>query len=169
MDRSVKQITLVRHAQAESALAGQSDFERSLTRRGTEDASEMARRLKFRKLHIDHIVSSTAPRAYSTAEIFARVLRISAERIEKDDRLYTAGPPEFITVVRECSDESHHVLVAAHNPGITEFADKLSNERRIDSMPTCAVVTMRFNVQSWRELSWNTGVDVELDYPGRPV
>lgn len=167
MSQNVKHLTLVRHAQAESALAGQSDFERMLTRRGTEDAGEMARRLKFRKLHVDHIVSSTAPRASSTAEIFARALRIGVDRIEKDDRLYTAGPNEFMTVLRECSNESAHILIAAHNPGITEFADKLSNDRRIDSMPTCAVVTMRFDLQSWRDLAWTTGEDVELDYPGR--
>jgi phosphohistidine phosphatase len=163
----MKRVTLVRHAQAESALAGQSDFERALTRRGAEDAAEMSRRLKFRKLHIDHIISSTAPRALATAEIFARGLRLAAEGIDKDDRLYTAGPNEYLAAVRECDNAHGHILVAAHNPGITEFADKLSGERRIDSMPTCSVVTFRFEIKAWRDLQWNTGLDVELDYPGR--
>ena len=40
----MKRLTLVRHAQAESAIGEQSDFDRVLTRRGTEDAAEMARR-----------------------------------------------------------------------------------------------------------------------------
>ncbi len=163
----MKRLTLVRHAQAESALDGQSDFERALTRRGTEDAADMARRLKSSRRQVDHILSSTAVRALSTAEIFAHGLKLAGNKIEKDDRLYTAGPAEFLTVLRECGDRYAHVLVTAHNPGITDFADKLSAERRIDAMPTCAVATFRFEVTSWSKLDWRTGVEVELDYPGR--
>lgn len=163
----MKRITLVRHAQAEPALAGQVDFERALTRRGSEDAAEMARRLKFRKLHVERIVSSTALRALATAEVFARGLKLSHEAIDKEDRLYTAGPNEYLATLRECDDAYAHVLVTAHNPGITEFADKLSAERRIDSMPTCSVVTFKFAIKSWSELAWESGIDVELDYPGR--
>jgi len=164
----MKRITLLRHAQAESALDGQADFDRVLTRRGTEDAAEMARRLRSRRLSVDCIVTSPASRASTTADIFARTLKIGAERAGKDDRLYTAGPNEFLAVVRESDQAASHLLVAAHNPGITEFADKLSNERRIDAMPTCALVTMRFTVATWQELLWHSGVDVELDYPARP-
>lgn len=163
----MKRVTLVRHAQAEPALAGQVDFERALTRRGSEDAAEMARRLKFRKLHIDRIVSSTAHRALATAEIFARGLKLAPESIDREDRLYTAGPNEYLATLHECDDTYVHVLLAAHNPGITEFADKLSAERRIDSMPTCSVVTFKFAIKSWRDLTFESGVDVELDYPGR--
>jgi phosphohistidine phosphatase len=72
-----------------------------------------------------------------------------------------------MTVIRECDDRYSHILIAGHNPGITEFADQLSSERRIDSMPTCALVTMRFNVDAWSKLVRNSAVDVELDYPGR--
>jgi len=162
----MKRLTLVRHAQAESAYPGQSDFERVLTRRGVEDAAEMARRLKARKLSVDYILSSPAPRAFATAEVFARGLKISPACIEKDDRLYTAGPAEFLAVLHELNAHAH-ILVAAHNPGITEFADKLSSERRIDAMPTCAVTTMQFAIDDWTDLQWNTGTDVDLDYPAR--
>ncbi len=163
----MKRLTLVRHAQAESALAGQQDFDRALTRRGAEDAAEMARRLKFRQLGVDCIITSTAPRAIETAAIFARALKIANASVAKDDRLYTAGPNEYLTTLRECSDESTHTMIVAHNPGITDFADRLSSERSIDAMPTCSVVTMRFDVDRWADVEWKTAVDVELDYPGR--
>jgi phosphohistidine phosphatase len=163
----MKRLTLVRHAQAESGDPGQADFVRMLTRRGLEDAAEMARRLKARKLHVDYILSSTAPRAYATAEMFARGLKLAASSIEKDDRLYTAGPHEFLAVLRELNSAHKHILITAHNPGITEFADKLSSERRIDAMPTCAVATMQFDIGTWADLRWHTGTDVDLDYPAR--
>jgi phosphohistidine phosphatase len=163
----MKRLTLLRHAQAETAHSGQSDFDRVLTRRGVEDAAEMARRLKGRKLQISFILSSTAPRAFATAELFARTLKIAATCVEKDDRLYTAGPNEFLNALQELSCEHEHILIAAHNPGITEFADKLSNERRIDAMPTCSVATMRFDIADWQDLRWGTGTEVDLDYPAR--
>jgi len=163
----MKRLTLVRHAQAEAGHPGQSDFERTLTRRGTEDAAEMARRLKARKAHVNFIVSSTAPRAFTTAELFARTLKVSPSSIDKDDRLYTAGPNEFLTVLRELDSAHEHVLITAHNPGITEFADKLSSERRIDAMPTCAMATMQFDIVNWSDLRWRAGTGVDLDYPAR--
>jgi phosphohistidine phosphatase len=163
----MKRLTLLRHAQAETAHSGHSDFDRVLTRRGMEDAAEMARRLRGRKLQIAYILASTAPRAFTTAELFARTLKIPSACIENDDRLYTAGPNEFLNVLQELNSAHEHILIAAHNPGITEFADKLSNERRIDAMPTCAVATMRFDIANWRDLRWGTGTEVDLDYPAR--
>jgi phosphohistidine phosphatase len=163
----MKRLALVRHAQADSAFAGQSDFERLLTRRGVDDAAEMARRLRQRNLHVSMILSSSAPRALATAEVFARGLKISNDLIQQDDRLYTAGPNELLTVLRECNDLHSHILITAHNPGITEFADKLSSERSIDAMTTCAVVTMQLATQRWQDLVWHIGTDVELDYPSR--
>jgi phosphohistidine phosphatase len=163
----MKRLSLVRHAQAESAHSGQSDFDRLLTRRGLEDAAEMARRLKARKLHVSYIVSSPAPRAFNTAEIFARTLKIAEGNLEQDDRLYTAGPNEFLNAVHELDSSHEHILIAAHNPGITEFADRLSSERRIDAMPTCSVATLTFDISQWSELSWASGMEVDLDYPAR--
>ena len=163
----MKRLTLLRHAQAETALAGQSDFERTLTRRGTQNAAEMARRLKQLKLHVDYLLSSPAPRALSTAEIFARALKVASTQFESDERLYTADAKDLLAIAREIDASHQHPLIAAHNPGITEFADKLSSERRIDAMPTCAFVTLRFNIKNWEELAWHSGVDVELDYPDR--
>lgn len=162
----MKRLTLVRHAQAEAALPGQSDFDRVLTRRGLEDAAEMARRLKFRKQRIDCIVVSTAPRALATAEVFARTLKVPPARVLHDERLYTAGVAELLRVARE-QDQCAHLLLCGHNPGLTEFADALSAARRIDTMPTCGIVTLRFDIDAWAALEPHTSLDVELDYPGR--
>jgi len=163
----MKQLFLVRHAKAEDALPGQADFDRLLHRKGMRDADTMAHRLKRGKHGVDFILTSTAPRARATAEIFARVLRVGDRDVQADDRLYTAGPNEFLNVLRELGGEHAGILLAAHNPGITEFADRLSSERSIDAMPTCAVVSMRIDIPSWIELRWDSGIDVELDYPDK--
>src|SRR5215831_7809271 len=146
----MKRLTLIRHAQAEAALADQSDFDRVLTRRGNKDAAEMARRLKQRRLHPDFLVLSPAARTRATADVFIQTLKIPVNSTDADDRLYAADAKEFMSVVRETDDAHKHLIVVAHNPGIAEFADRLSEERRVSSMTTCTIVTMEIDIANWK-------------------
>ena len=162
----MKRLTLVRHAQAEAALAGQRDFDRQLSRRGLQEAVEMARRLQLNRLTPDCIVTSAAPRAHSTALQFAALLGLHATQIALDERLYAADCDAVLEIVRD-APECRHLLVLGHNPTLTQFADRLSSERGIDALPTCGIVTMRIAIEAWRAVDWRAGVDVELDHPGR--
>lgn len=161
----MKRLTLVRHAKSDWSLPDQRDWDRPLNPRGNHDAPEMGRRLRQRKLKPDLILTSPAVRALATATIFAKELRIPAARVQQDERLYLSSPEDMLQVIRELGGEARHLLVIGHNPGITELADRLSDERRIDHMPTCAVVTSLYNLRDWSDLSWQSGVEVELDYP----
>jgi len=161
----MKTLLLVRHAQADNALPGESDFARVLTRRGMQDAMEMARRLDERELIPNFIVSSAARRAHSTAIIFANELGLTEKKLKQDERIYTASVNELLAIVQEQSGEC--VMLVGHNPTMSEFADKLSSERGIDALPTCGIAIMRFDIADWHEAQWRTGKDVELDYPGR--
>jgi len=158
-------LTLLRHAKAETAHSGQEDWDRALEPRGEKDAPEMARRLRDRKLKPEKIISSPAVRALSTAMIVARELGVSEGRVSRDERLYQAGPKELLQVVRASGGEAKHLMIVGHNPGLTEFADRLSAERDIDNMPTCAIYTLEFDIAAWSDLEWNSGVNAELDYP----
>ena len=53
----------------------------------------------------------------------------------------------------------------AHNPGITECANRLSAGEHIDNMPTCAVFTACFRLDDWSALEWESGLEAEFDYP----
>jgi phosphohistidine phosphatase len=160
-------LTLVRHAKAEPALGGQEDWDRALAPRGSRDAPEMARRLKANAPKPDRTLSSPAVRAVATATIFARELSLAANTLVLDERLYLASPSNMLTVVRE-QGTSRHVMIIGHNPGITEFADKVSRDRSVDNMPTCAVYTLEVDIANWGELEWSSGVNTDLDYPSRP-
>jgi phosphohistidine phosphatase len=162
---SMRRLTLVRHAKADTSLPGQQDWDRVLDRRGQQDAPEMARRLRARKLKPDLILSSPAVRALSTASIMARELKVHADRIAQDERLYLADPKRILEVVRELGGDAHHVMVFAHNPGITDCANKLSAGEQIDTLPTCGVFTACFAVNDWSQLDWASGLEAEFDYP----
>jgi phosphohistidine phosphatase len=161
----LRRLTLVRHAKSDLGLPGQQDWDRVLNRRGQQDAPEMARRLRERKLRPDLILTSPAVRALSTASIMARELKVPVDRIAQDERLYLAEVKAILAVVRELGGDARHVMLFAHNPGITDCANELSAGERIDNMPTCCVFTACFAVDDWSQLERNSGVEAEFDYP----
>lgn len=162
---TLRRLTLVRHAKSDWSLPGQQDWDRPLNRRGQQDAPEMARRLRSRKFRPDLILTSPAVRALTTASIMARELKVSADRIAQDERLYLAGPPQIAEVIRELGGDVAHLMVFGHNPGITECANRLSAGEHIDNLPTCGVFTAAFDVADWSRLDWGSGLEPEFDYP----
>jgi phosphohistidine phosphatase len=161
----MRRLTLVRHAKSDLGLPGQQDWDRVLNRRGQQDAPEMARRLRERKFKPDLILTSPAVRALSTASVMARELKVPAERIAQDERLYLAEPRAILEVVRELGGSARHVMLFAHNPGITDCANELSAGERIDNLPTCGVFTACFDLDDWSQLAWHGGLEAEFDYP----
>lgn len=158
-------LTLIRHAKTEPVHPGQEDWDRALEARGQRDAPEMGRRLKSREQKPDRIISSPAVRALTTATIIAHELGVARRTIQQDERLYLAAPKEMLKVVQELGADAKHLMIFGHNPGITEFADRLSSERSVDNMPTCAAYTLEFDIEDWSELEWASGVNADLDYP----
>ena len=161
----MKRLTLVRHSKSDWSLPGQQDWDRALNKRGQRDAPEMARRLRARKLKPDAILSSPAVRALATATIMARELKVASSIVRQDERLYLAAPADMLTVIRELGGDARHLMVFGHNPGITDFANRLSAGDRIDNMPTSAVFTATFAIPDWSELDWASGQDAQFDYP----
>lgn len=161
----MKRLTLVRHAKTDPALAGQQDWERTLTRRGELDAVEMAHRLKTRKLKPDLLLVSTAERTRTTAAIFIKELSLPGSKVRYDERLYLADPKHLLEVVHELGGDEKHLMIIGHNPGICDFADRLSKDERIEAMPTCAVFTAKLKLERWGELDWHSVKEAELDYP----
>lgn len=161
----MKQLTLVRHAKSDWSLPGQQDWDRPLNKRGQRDAPEMARRLRARKLKPDLVLSSPAVRALSTAAIMARELKVPATQVRQDERLYLASPADMLAVIRELGGAASHLMVFGHNPGITEFANRLSAGDHIDNLPTSGVFTATFDIDDWAALDWESGQDAEFDYP----
>ncbi len=162
-------LTLLRHAKTEPGRAGQEDWDRELEARGRRDVPEMARQLKGRHPTPSLIISSPAVRAIATAKLFAKELRLPASLIVEDEQLYLASPKVMLSVVQLRGASSSHLVIVGHNPGITEFGDRLSAERSLDNMPTCSMYTLEFDIKDWSEIQWGSGMNAELCYPGGPT
>ena len=160
----MKYLYLVRHAKSSWADVAQADFDRPLNERGQRDAPVMAARLQQRGVQPDLLVTSTARRALKTCKLFAAAWQVQESVIVQQPQLYLAAPPVFARVVQQLPQTCNHVLVFAHNPGITEFANQLTNVR-IDDMPTCAVFALAFHTNSWQEWQKADTEFLFFDYP----
>lgn len=157
-----KVLLLLRHAKSSWAEAGLSDFDRPLNDRGKTDAPQMAERLLQRKLIPDLLVTSTAKRALATCKAFAAVLQV--QHVIQTGDLYLAGTDRFETVVATLPDSANTVALFAHNPGITDYANTLTNVR-VDHMPTCAIYAVEANCDSWQYFAEAEKRFLFFDYP----
>lgn len=156
-------LTLLRHAKAVSARGQQDDFDRELELAGRHDAERVAQRLCARGRIPDIMLTSPAARALETARVFVTVL--GTPMLLEDERLYLASSETLLEVVRERGDDARHLMIVGHNPGMSEFADKLSANVALGSLPTASAYTLRFDIETWSQLDWRSGVMLEFDHP----
>ena len=164
----MKTLILVRHAKSSWGEAGLSDSERPLNERGKKDAPEMAKRLRKKELPIDRLVSSPAERAFRTARYFAKEFAVKKGEIQVEKSLYGALPSQFEQVVSSLSGSDDTVVLFSHNPGITDYANTLTNVRT-DNIPTCGVFAVQAEADSWKEFAKAEKKFLFYDYPKNPL
>ena len=159
-----KRLYLLRHAKSSWDDPSIEDFKRPLNKRGQRDAPAMGRRFRERGYVPDRIVSSPAERAYDTARTVARELGYAVADIVTEDELYLAGSVTLLEYVHATPDALGSLMLVAHNPGMTDLANSLTDQR-IDNLPTCGLYCADFSIQRWHELSPGSGTLVCFDYP----
>ncbi|MEI8278563.1 MAG: histidine phosphatase family protein [Bacteroidota bacterium] len=158
-------LVMIRHAKSSWVNPLQSDFERPLTERGREDAPNMGERLKKSNIKPDLIIASTAKRAAQTARKIAKATDYDVANIKWLDKLYHCIPSVFEEEIYEIDDAVKTVFIVAHNPGITEFVNKLSSDFVLDNMPTCGVVAAHLQAAHWNQFSTAKREVFLFDYP----
>jgi phosphohistidine phosphatase len=159
-----KRLTLIRHANAEQD-ADVRDFERPLSRKGQNEALEMARRFQERGLAPDLILVSAATRTRETAETFAKVLGVPARLLQPDDALYLAEGDYILGAIRGVGPRVNHLMVIGHNPGISAAAISLAPEAITNDLPTCGTLTMTVSCATWNLIDRRCVRDSERDSP----
>ena len=163
----MKYLTLIRHAKSDWNDPTQADHDRPLNDRGIRSAPLVGRFISRTYFGLNGVpallpkpeilVSSTATRAQATARLMLPELALAPGSLVLDKRAYLAEPKTLMEIVREFDDALHHVMIFAHNPGISEFANKLLLRGQIDEMPTCAAAIIEIHHDSWELTEWEEG------------
>jgi phosphohistidine phosphatase len=160
----MKILYLVRHAKSSWENRNISDFERSLNDRGKRDAPFMAGILKEKKINIDLIISSPAVRAFKTAKIFARELEIEEKEIITNENIYEADRKDLLKILIVANDSINNLMLFGHNPGLTYLSNYLC-DYEIDNIPTCGIVCMQLDFDSWKYLGSKSCNFIFFEYP----
>lgn len=137
---------LVRHADAENALSGNRDFDRVLSSEGRRVAKIQSERFIQSQGKIDGLISSNAPRAWQTAELFAQAANIPDNRCIKWPILYSGKVDELVAAA--IPRAWNQVVLIGHNPTISGLAHLLCNSFASE-IPTCGVVGIAFSHTQW--------------------
>ena len=135
----MKRLYVIRHAKSSWNNPVLTDFERPLNKRGKQNAPFMGKRLKESEVQPDFFLASPAKRALKTAKTIAKEIDFPKKHIVTDESIYLAGVSTLLTVIRNIDDSCHQVILVGHNPGLTELAEYLTNQR-FDNIPTCGIV-----------------------------
>jgi len=145
----MRRLTLMRHADARWKDAAISDLERSLSRRGAAAAELMARRLLELELVPDLVLVSPARRTQQTAEIVARELALLPRRVQREEALYLATCADLLALVQRTGPRIAHLLVVAHNPGVSELVQHLLPQDERGGLGTAALCSIGFECEGW--------------------
>ena len=160
----MKQLLLVRHAKSDWNDPSLADFDRPLNERGKKEAPLMAKRLHDKKIKIDALITSPAKRARQTCKHFAKEFEFKKKEIVREPKLYEAGEEDFYEVVKHLKNKWDCVAIFSHNPGITSFADSLT-DMHIDDMPTSAVFAIKIDADDWSDFKTAKKQFWFFDYP----
>lgn len=160
----MKTLFLIRHAKSDWENTNLLDIERHLNVRGYSNANMMSKILKEKSMMPDLIISSPAIRAMTTALIFARNLNYNSNNILIKQELYDSSVKDYLTVVSNIDNQFQSVMLFAHNPTISSFADALTKALAME-MPTCAIVGITFDADNWNDIKNKKGELFLFDYP----
>ncbi len=146
-------LSILRHAKAEQADGRTADHERRLTARGRDDAARIGHLVAELAMAPDAVYSSTAVRAFETAEIFAASCGY-AGAIGKVPELYLADTDDCIAVLAVRAGTARHVAIVGHNPTLEDLVRVLTGATV--QLSTAALARIDLPIRHWNELTNDT-------------
>lgn len=157
----MKTLILNRHAKSDWGNPELTDFERPLNKRGLRDLTIMSKRLLDRGIIPDNIISSPAKRAITTALAFAYKFGLEPQ---KEVNIYNSGETYFRQNSQKFDDKYKTIMVFGHNPDFTSLARYFTGEY-FGNIPTCGIVCIDFDINSWKDIHNKNGQLRFFDYP----
>ncbi|HIJ23724.1 MAG: NUDIX domain-containing protein [Gammaproteobacteria bacterium] len=171
-----RELLLMRHGKTECNSVS-ADFQRPLKRKGERDAQRVGEWLGQSQWIPDWVITSPAIRARNSAILCCRELALSGkgENREKmavlyQQPLYEADRESLFSQLRKIPESVKRVLLIAHNPGLENLLQALSDSpvptpQHGKLFPTGALA--RFIIQGrWNKIKTGKGQLQSLHYPG---
>jgi phosphohistidine phosphatase len=156
----LKTLLILRHARSSLKSSNSSDHDRPLDELARQDALRVGKLLRNKELVPDFIVSSTALRAKSTADLVAKGCRYAGE-VVLEQLLYHAKPIDYMKVLERLSDIHERVLLVGHNPTVEDAIEMLIGSPDTTMSP-CTLAHLDLPIQKWSDLRQGNNFGAEL-------
>jgi phosphohistidine phosphatase len=153
----LKTLLILRHAKSSLKSPKLSDHDRPLDELARQDAYQLGELLRNKELVPHYIVSSTALRAKTTADLMAEGCGYVGE-VVLEQPLYQANPIYYMKVLERLPDRYQRVLLVGHNPAIEATIEMLIGSLNIAMLP-CTLAHLDLPVRKWSDLG--KGIDFE--------
>lgn len=117
------EVAILRHANANWPLPGETDFNRKLSARGQDEASRSADFLTAQGFKPTKAVTSPAVRCVETLEIVMKTLG-GESGIHVEPNLYLSSADDYIATISEHRN-TQRMLLVGHNPTLEELIERL--------------------------------------------
>ncbi|MCB9261827.1 MAG: histidine phosphatase family protein [Flavobacteriales bacterium] len=158
----MKTLNILRHCKSDWSY-GLPDHDRPLNERGKNDIPQIANRLNELNFATQRCFYSTANRAKTTAIGVCGLLHNKTE-LEACKALYTFSDHDFVDFVSCIDNQLDNVLIVAHNPGLTDLINYLTNTR-LDNLPTGGFAQLKLEINSWKNIDYQCGTLGLFEFP----
>jgi phosphohistidine phosphatase len=142
----MRDLILLRHAEALPVATGGSDRDRPLSRRGEAESRDAGAWLRDRGARFDAALSSPARRAQMTIE---RALDALGATVPPRfiTGIYEATPGDLLALLEQHAGSAQQVLLVGHNPGLEQLLSLLLQGRsdRTRGLPPAAVAWLQLD------------------------
>lgn len=158
----MKTLYLLRHAKSDGGSGGP-DHDRTLAPRGVDAAQRVGRFLAEIGQLPERVVSSSATRAKTTAQLAATAGDWGTD-VETDPALYDGGPEDMLAWLQRVDDETNSLLLVGHQPTWSLLAEGLIGGGQL-RFPTAALARIDLQLELWREIEFGDGELVWFQIP----
>ena len=106
--------------------------------------------------------SSDSVRTFETSKFFTE--RIKFDKIKYDESLYHSNSSSILNMVRNYSDNFSTAMIIAHNPGMTNLINEITNIC-LDNLPTTGLAEIDFSCLKWNDISSKNSNLIQLKFP----
>ncbi len=148
----MRQLLIMRHAQAQIEKLSPSDRERPITMAGMHEIESIRGQLQGQLSNVGLVLCSNARRTRQTLEGIRPLLPANVN-IVYDDDMYHCNASVLWRKIVDLDPKLNAVLIIGHNPGITQFlrdVDPPTHEFR--EFPTCGVAIFEVK-ENWRSMT----------------
>lgn len=152
----MKSIIIFRHGKSDWTADFTSDHDRPLAPRGVKSAQIMGKYLSSLDEVPDLVITSSALRAKTTAEIAMEFGHWKSTLII-EPKIYGGSCDFLLQLVQKQMESVNRICLVGHEPVFSLFISKLTG-KNIFHFPTASMAKIDYEVNSWKKIKLGEGI-----------